>query len=227
MRKLLGINLLLALAVVFASCGTNNNVVNNRLISKRKFNKGFHINTKGNLKSSNEKKQEESIAFDDTKKRAVKEEKTGVKKTSKVNQKAVKQGKVSTIENEEVAFEEEAYEVKTTSPNPVARTGEDSPEMDEETAISDGYEAEVSEDQKSETKDSKKADKKRKKSKKTNSDDDVMFILIVILTILIPPLGVLIYTNIDWTKVLICLILSLLFFLPGMIYGLLVVLDVI
>ncbi|NQY10290.1 MAG: YqaE/Pmp3 family membrane protein [Flavobacteriales bacterium] len=54
-----------------------------------------------------------------------------------------------------------------------------------------------------------------------------MFILAVICAILLPPLGVGIYTNIDWMKVLICFLLTLLFFLPGMIYALLVVFDVI
>ncbi len=59
------------------------------------------------------------------------------------------------------------------------------------------------------------------------SKGDDMFILAVILAIFIPPLGVAVYTNIDWKKVLICLILTLLLFLPGMIYALLVVFDVI
>lgn len=56
---------------------------------------------------------------------------------------------------------------------------------------------------------------------------DDMFILAVIFAILIPPIGVAIHTNIDWMKVLICLLLTLLFFLPGMIYALLVVFDAI
>ncbi len=60
----------------------------------------------------------------------------------------------------------------------------------------------------------------------SRSADD-MFILAVIFAILIPPVGVAIYTNIDWVKVLICLLLTLLFFLPGMIYALLVVFDAI
>ena len=66
-----------------------------------------------------------------------------------------------------------------------------------------------------------------KKNSNVPAGGDAMFILAVILAILLPPLGVLVYTNIDWMKVLICLLLCLLFFLPGMIYALLVVFDVI
>lgn len=55
---------------------------------------------------------------------------------------------------------------------------------------------------------------------------DVDFLLIVIITILIPFLGVFLHTR-DITKTLICLLLTLLFILPGLIYGLLVVFDVI
>ena len=56
---------------------------------------------------------------------------------------------------------------------------------------------------------------------------DTMFILAVVFAILIPFVGVAIYTNIDWKKTLIALLLTLLFFLPGMIYALLVVFDMI
>ena len=50
-------------------------------------------------------------------------------------------------------------------------------------------------------------------------------ILCIILTILIPFVGVAVYTNLDLKKTLICLLLTLLFYIPGLIYGLLVVLD--
>ena len=60
-------------------------------------------------------------------------------------------------------------------------------------------------------------------SNKSMADD--LLILCIILCFFIPPLAVGIWTNIDWTKVLISLLLTLLFFLPGLIYSLLVVLD--
>ncbi len=223
MKKLLGINLLIAFAIIFASCGTNNNVVSNRLISKRKFNKGFHFNTKGNTKSSNEKKQEESIAFDDSKKRTEKAESTPVKTAKKSQEKKV-------IATEEVA---EIHESEYEEPTQDVRQGNaaTTDEINDSDAIVNSASLDESQEdvdlqEREETKQNKHVSKKHKNNKKSNSSDE-MFILIVILTILIPPLGVAIYTNIDWMKVLICLVLTLLFFLPGMIYGLLVVFDVI
>ncbi len=58
--------------------------------------------------------------------------------------------------------------------------------------------------------------------KKLVSDD---LLLIVIVTILIPPLGVLLYEGDITNRFWISLLLTLLFYFPGLIYSLLVVLD--
>ena len=50
-------------------------------------------------------------------------------------------------------------------------------------------------------------------------------ILGIILSIIFPPLGVLIYTGFDVKKTLIALILTLLFWVPGLVYALLVIFD--
>ena len=52
MRKLTFINLIIASVLILASCSTSNNVVSNKLISKRKYTKGFHVNKKANYKAS-------------------------------------------------------------------------------------------------------------------------------------------------------------------------------
>lgn len=54
MKKFAIVNLLLAFVLVLGACGTNNNVVSNHLITKRKYTKGFHLNKKGNLKSDSD-----------------------------------------------------------------------------------------------------------------------------------------------------------------------------
>ena len=51
MKKLLFINLALISALILGSCGSSNSVVSNRLISKRKYTKGFHLNKRSKLKS--------------------------------------------------------------------------------------------------------------------------------------------------------------------------------
>ena len=53
MKRLNIFYLLLTLTLVLGSCGSSN-VVNNSLISKRKYNKGFHINSRGHFKQAKE-----------------------------------------------------------------------------------------------------------------------------------------------------------------------------
>lgn len=65
-----------------------------------------------------------------------------------------------------------------------------------------------------------KAHKQAKKSGQAVSDDQL---LIIIITILLPPLGVALYEGGITTKFWISLLLTLLFYIPGLIYSLLVV----
>jgi uncharacterized membrane protein YqaE (UPF0057 family) len=71
----------------------------------------------------------------------------------------------------------------------------------------------------------RKAKLEFKKAVKNNSSMSDMDILLLILCFLMPFLAVGLATDWDVTKVLICLILSLLFWIPGIIYALLVVLN--
>ncbi len=64
-----------------------------------------------------------------------------------------------------------------------------------------------------------------KKSAKTVEIDAYM-LLLIILACIIPPLAVLLYTDVDWKKVAIALILCLFFYFPAIIYALLVLFDV-
>jgi uncharacterized membrane protein YqaE (UPF0057 family) len=68
-----------------------------------------------------------------------------------------------------------------------------------------------------------KADKKAGRA----ADSDTNTILLVILAIFIPPLAVYLHQNEINSKFWISLVLTLLFWVPGVIYSLLVVLDVI
>lgn len=64
-----------------------------------------------------------------------------------------------------------------------------------------------------------------KKERKNNSSMDEMTILLLILCFLLPFLAVGLATDWDVLKVLICLLLMCLFWIPGIVYALLVVLN--
>lgn len=59
--------------------------------------------------------------------------------------------------------------------------------------------------------------------RKAQVSDDLL--LIIIITILIPPLGMFLFEGDFTNRVLISLLLTLLFYLPGLIYTLIVILD--
>ena len=64
MKSLLSFKIvfLVAFTIILTSCGNTNNVVSNRLIQKRKYNKGWHFNS--TIKSSKQQKnREEQIAY--------------------------------------------------------------------------------------------------------------------------------------------------------------------
>lgn len=220
MKRLNIIYLLLTMTIVLGSCGSSNNVVSNKLISKRKYSKGFHINKKGDYQKSNE-----DVAKNENAKKIDRKKFSERTKSSNLEQ------EVSIIESSEPAavnrvVEESAFTVGTAAPI----DGLYSNEVTENESVSvqdfDAADAVIKREQSK--KDMRKSLRKKvKDSKSSGWGADAMFILAVILAIFIPPLGVLIYTNIDWMKVLIALLLTFLFVLPGMIYALLVVFDVI
>jgi uncharacterized membrane protein YqaE (UPF0057 family) len=74
-----------------------------------------------------------------------------------------------------------------------------------------------------ERKDRVKDAKAALKAWKQNGENDTNMLLLVIVTILLPPLGVALYEKKITTKFWISLLLTLLFYLPGLIYSLLVI----
>ncbi len=82
-------------------------------------------------------------------------------------------------------------------------------------------------DRKERVKDAKKAWKQYKQDKRSGKDDEpsTSTVLLVILAIILPPLAVYLHEGTINNKFWIDLILTLLFFLPGIIYALVVVLS--
>lgn len=208
------------MTIALASCGSSNNVVSNKLISKRKYSKGFHINKNGNYKNSNE-----DVAKNEN------VDKTEPKKFSDRTKSINKQQKVLRVESSEtVPMTWQAEKSELTIGTAIAADGAYAFEVtvDEPVSVEDLDAADAAIEREHSKRDMRKSLRKKVKGSESSGwGADAIFILAVIFAILLPPLGVGIYTNIDWMKVLIALLLSILFVLPGMIYALLVVFDVI
>ena len=58
------------------------------------------------------------------------------------------------------------------------------------------------------------------------NDEQLLFLLLLILAFVLPPLSVLLFTNIDWKKVIIATLLTCLFWGPGVLYAILVLLEI-
>lgn len=80
-------------------------------------------------------------------------------------------------------------------------------------------------ERKERVKEAKKSLKEYKKQKRAGGEPSTDKVLLVILAILLPPLAVYLHQGEINTKFWIDLVLTLLFFLPGIIYALIVVLD--
>jgi len=80
-------------------------------------------------------------------------------------------------------------------------------------------------ERKSRIKEAKAYLKEYKAQKKANTDSDTNTLLLVILAIILPPLAVFLHENALNTKFWLSLLLTLIFWIPGVIYALIVVLT--
>lgn len=204
----------LVAVMLVSSCGMMNDGFSGSSIQKRKYTKGFfHSKNKSWSKENDEAKSEkleEEIFVKDQVVLAEEEKNTPVSIDVKQNQDPIIRKSDRTDQNDNqkaVQKKEESKKVisqeKKTTPVPSKQRRERVPER---------YLP------------MKKEAVENRISHQSGSMDDFQ-LLCVIITIFIPFLGVAIYTNLDVKKTLICLLLTLLFYIPGLIYGLLVVLD--
>lgn len=211
MKKLFS---LLILSAILVSCGTSNNVVNNRLFQKRKYTSGWFIKKKQKVdkKSSNE----EGLAFqDELNSEKPKSEHLSVKNDDKALEKTIAidnknetpiqiiskkkkndNGKKSVFKNEQLIAKINSKNKENLAVNTFGNEKEDL----------------------------NVASKNEKNSNSTSSD--VVLILLVILCFILPPLAVWLATS-DSRQLIISIILTILFWVPGIIHALLVVLGVI
>lgn len=194
-----------------ASCSTTNDVASNRGIQKRKYTKGYFIDFNHN-KGGKTQSEDNLAKNEDTNT----DEITGVEENSllrSIEQEVVYVEAVQTLPSAEIV-------VMSSENQAVA-------EHNKATIISENVIIEKVEiEELGETITPNKLTKSQRKSMKTtatiseSSDDAILY---YILAILIPFLAVGLVTDWDVTKVVICLLLSIFFWIPGIIYALIVV----
>jgi len=199
-------------AILVTGCGVTQDGFSSNSLQKRKYTKGFYISKRSHLKAKDENSKNEALIGKDQapEEVAVILKKREVKQTSGSEYVVVRQK-----EDVRTTATERVETPKTTQETLVAKE-------ERNVSTAENSSVRISHDQKKEV---KLLLKKQKHESGSSGLADDMQILCIILCFFIPPLAVGIWTNIDWTKVLISLLLTLLFFIPGVIYSILVVLD--
>lgn len=186
------------LVTILFSCSTSNEVVQNGLFQKRKYNKGWHLNKSTTVKA----KKGENIAqtYEKSKGEENNMEDANMADTENKKEKSVSSQFVSTKEetiNEVVLFASNNENIKE-----VISTNEFEAIEADLIKITETKPVEVS-----------KVDKQN-----SRNDDDAYFILLVILALILPPLAVYLIDgmgNTFWLSV----VLTLLFWIPGVVYA--------
>ncbi len=200
---------LVGLALILGSCGSSNNVVSNGLIQKRKYKKGFFFKSNKDLRVVRENaKEKNSIVVNGENIEIYDGLSADISPSQDLN-KSLALGKEiqATKDLIPLGMGEVSIQTKLKETN--------SPQFISNTKTKNEVR----------TSSREKIEQRRKIDSNSTSADDRL-ILLVILAILIPPLAVFLARGIG-TEFWISLILTLLFYFPGMIYSLLVVLDVI
>lgn len=188
----------IALSVVVSSC----------TIEKRVYNSGYHVTWKNGKTISEQNEFEASN-------RVVSPEEESIETITSIENPSQK----SVIETTKTQTSTlNAKEVNTNNP------------LNEKEVVSSKSQGNTMSSSKKKTGNIKSSAERLNKThdqSKNQNDDTVMLVLLLILCFLIPPLAVGIKTDWEMRKLLISLILTFFFWLPGIIYALLIVLDVI
>lgn len=194
MKKWVFLNLVIAATFILGACSTSNSVVSNKLISKRKYTKGFHINKKSKLKDS-----EETLAA-----APVKEAKTESVNTKIKTDKDVKKNhEESTAASTENNYETEVYEesiLASSSPS----TGD---ELNFETEEGNDFVVDMEEETSQSASESniESADN----AAQPDMSDPVWLIIMILLALILPPVAIAIYsgiTGIFWLDLILFIV---------------------
>ena len=231
MKTIKKLSLLAMVGLILGACSTSNNVMNNHLITKRKYTKGFHFNTKKHFKSEKTDKTEE-LAFNASEE-GVNDMQMRRSNDLAFNETANTELHGSNLNQVQVA---ENAEVKTAT---TQNAGTKSDKITRSNASGLNI-VSWSNNTREKVSEIKQVQKQKQASKKA-ADDTVMLVLLVILAFIIPPLAVFIYegaTNRFWIDLILAILgfgvgfwllggIGWLAGLAAVIYALLIVLAVI
>ncbi|MDB9931490.1 YqaE/Pmp3 family membrane protein [Flavobacteriales bacterium] len=204
MKKVLSIGLGL---IFLASCSTSSDVASNKLFQKRKYKKGWHVNSTRNVEEKTKVIQSDEIV--ESKSIETKEEITYEQEVT--SSAAVAQENVLT-ETADVVNAEESIKSKV-----VFQSREQLVVASEiSNPIVEGVVSSIEKDVFTQN--------KNEKNKEDSSDDD-MLILLYVLAVLIPFVAVGIVTDWDLETVLINILLSILCYIPGVIHAFIIIRD--
>jgi uncharacterized membrane protein YqaE (UPF0057 family) len=204
MKKVLSFVLWL---MILASCSTSSDVASNKLFQKRKYKKGWHVNSTRNVEEKTKVIQSDEIV--ESKSLETKEEITYEQEVT--SSAAVAQENVLT-ETADVVNAEESIKSKV-----VFQSREQLVVASEiSNPIVEGVVSSIEKDVFTQN--------KNEKNKEDSSDDD-MLILLYVLAVLIPFVAVGIVTDWDLETVLINILLTILCYIPGVIHAFIIIRD--
>lgn len=193
--------------MILASCSTSSDVASNKLFQKRKYKKGWHVNSTRNVEEKTKVIQSDEIV--ESKSIETKEEITYEQEVT--SSAAVAQENVLT-ETADVVNAEESIKSKV-----VFQSREQLVVASEiSNPIVEGVVSSIEKDVFTQN--------KNEKNKEDSSDDD-MLILLYVLAVLIPFVAVGIVTDWDLETVLINILLSILCYIPGVIHAFIIIRD--
>lgn len=205
---------ILALSVLMiASCSTSNEVASNKLFQKRKYTKGWNMNTSPAIDNSKGTDKKDIAVNTDENTEAAKAPATSDEESAE-NSLSFNQESTFPVELTEIESYEPFIRNENSNSNKV-ETSVNASHFYSNNKLNTSPEIEES------TKDSFSSDQEES----NNSSDDDMLILLYLCAIFIPFVAVGIVTDWDLTVVLINILLTILCFIPGVIHAFITIRD--
>lgn len=216
MKKILFKLFIINILLFVVSCSTSNEFNLNSRIHKRRYSNGYYLSS---FKKIKKHKNESDVSNDEK-----------VDEIEMFNQNS-DNSTYASIENETIIIstplEVEKKNIKIDSLEIISRNDYLSKKLNV-SLNNNNIQSKISKQKEHELNVDKKSIKSylKRNSYSKDNEDKLLTILFFVLAIILPPLSVLLYTNIDWKKVLIATLLTCLWWGPGVLYAILVLLEI-